>query len=224
VRPKKTWVIGGTSGIGAAAASVLLAKVAPNAVFVTGEEVDVRAPRQLREYATAKGPFDGLIYSAGISKLDWTENIYSVDMQNMFEVNVTGLVNALQACPSARRVVVVGSDAAWRPMRTSLAYCASKAALHAAVACIARERASDEFSINIVAPGMTDDTGMQKYIDEIVPIIRNWPEGKAREYERSQIPMGRRAKPWEVGEVIANVMCMETNYLNGAVIPVNGGR
>jgi 2,3-dihydro-2,3-dihydroxybenzoate dehydrogenase len=73
-----------------------------------------------------------------------------------------------------KRVVVVGSDAAWREMRTSVAYCASKAALHQAVRVIARERASEEFAINVVAPGMTEPTGMQEYVDESVPMIRKW--------------------------------------------------
>lgn len=226
MRPKNTWVIGGTSGIGEACAGILLAQIADDggSVFPTGDEVDVREPFELRRFVKKNGPFDGLIYSAGINQLDWTESINRTVMQDIFEINVTGLINALQACPTLQRVVVIGSDAAWRPMRTSVAYCASKAALHAAVACIARESASDEFAINVVAPGMTDDTGMQKYIDAKVPVLRGWDKDKAREYERSQIPMQRRAKTWEIGEVVAKLMCMETNYLNGAIIPVNGGR
>jgi NAD(P)-dependent dehydrogenase (short-subunit alcohol dehydrogenase family) len=170
------------------------------------------------------GPFDAIIYSVGVNRLDWLQDIDIRDMTAMYEINVGGLVRVLQACPEAKRVVVVGSDAAWRPMRTSLAYCASKAALEMAVKVIARERASDDFAINIVAPGMTNDTEMTKYVDERVLEVRGWSQSYAREYEASQRGNTRRAEPYEVAEVVLSTLTLDTPYLNGATIAVNGAR
>lgn len=219
----KVWVVGGTSGIGQAIAKEL-ELYAIKTVCSDKQDADVRNPSILREFEFINGRFDGIVYSAGKTELDWLGVILPQTMQDIFHVNVTGLINVLQACPSAKRVLVVGSDAAWRPMRTSTAYVASKAALHAAVACIARERASDDFAINVVAPGMTEPTHMQEYIDKTVPEIRGWSPEQAYEYEQSQIPMARRATVEEVAEVACKILTMETNYLNGAVIPVNGAR
>jgi NAD(P)-dependent dehydrogenase (short-subunit alcohol dehydrogenase family) len=109
-------------------------------------------------------------------------------------------------------------------MRTSVAYCASKAALHQAVRVIARERASDNFAINVVAPGITEPTGMQRYVDDKVPRIRKWSPEMARKYEESQIPMKRRATVSEIAAVAVTILLNPTPYLNGAIIPVNGGR
>lgn len=218
----KVWVVGGTTGIGVACAERINGE---STVSITGHELNVIGKQGLRRHYETHGPFDGIVYSVGITKLDWLETVDADEMLYMIQVNVLGLINVLQACfIPPKRVVVIGSDAAWRPMRTSVAYCASKAALHTAVACIAREWASDKFAINVVAPGMTDETGMTRYIDGTVPELRGWSPKQAREYEQSQIPMKRRADPAEIAEVVHKVLTIDTNYLNGAVIPVNGGR
>jgi NAD(P)-dependent dehydrogenase (short-subunit alcohol dehydrogenase family) len=196
-------------------------------VIATGREVDVRNQDDLFAFlgrTREDGPIRNLIYSAGITKLDWSIEASSEDMLNIYHINVVGLINVLQMLPMVRRVVVIGSDAAWREMRTSVSYCASKAALHQAVRVIARERASDEFAINVVAPGMTEPTDMQAYVDKEVPRIRGWSPEAARDYETSQIPMERRAGISEIASVAVAVLLMPTNYLNGAIIPVNGGR
>jgi NAD(P)-dependent dehydrogenase (short-subunit alcohol dehydrogenase family) len=223
-----TWVVGGTSGIGLACAE-LLRGIEGHKVIASGHLVDVRSQDDLFTYLAEVGheyktKVDRLVYSAGINHLDWSQNIAPKAMMTLYEVNVVGLVNVLQLLPTVKRVVVVGSDAAWREMRTSVAYCASKAALHQAVRVIARERASDEFAINVVAPGMTDGTKMQEYVDQHVPVIRSWSKEDARAYEESQIPMKRRATVDEIAAVVVSVLLMPTNYLNGAIIPVNGGR
>jgi 3-oxoacyl-[acyl-carrier protein] reductase len=100
-------------------------------------------------------------------------------------------------------------------------YCASKAALHHAVKVIARERASEFFSINCVAPGVTAGTEMTEHVDRYVSRAR--PELDHLTYERSQIPLGRRADPDEIAKVIVDVL-YSPPYLNGAIIPVNGAR
>jgi len=221
-----TWVVGGTNGIGRAC--VLRLEELGQKVVHTGREVDVRDQSSLLQFMGGKSrPKDKvthLIYSAGVNRLEWSMEVESEDMLDIYNVNVVGLINVLQMVPTVERVVVIGSDAAWRRMRTSVAYCASKAALHAAVGIIARERASEDFAINVVAPGITAPTGMQRYIDARVPIVRNWTKDEAEGYEKSQIPMGRRATTDEVAEVVMSVLFMSTNYLNGAIIPVNGGR
>ena len=222
-----TWVVGGTSGIGKACAD-LLDGMEEQDVLISGSEVDVRDPVALFDFLeqSVSSPIqiNGLIYSAGVNRLEWSMIQDPEEMLDLYHVNVVGLLNCLRLIPQAERVVVVGSDAAWREMRTSVAYCASKAALHQAVRVIARERASEDFAINVVAPGMTEPTKMQEYVDMRVPVVRNWSMDTARKYEDSQIPMGRRAHVVEVASVFLTVLTMPTNYMNGAVIPVNGGR
>lgn len=217
----RIWVIGGTSGIGAACAD-LFQDLGLGEVWSTGANVDVRLPEHLDEFLALKKSIAGdlpthVVYSAGINHLEWASKLSPITMSQLYAVNVTGLLNVVQRVPAAR-YVVIGSDAAWRPMRTSLAYCSSKAALSMAVKCLAREG----YRINEVAPGMTEPTGMQRYVDQRVPEVRGWTAEQAREYERTSTP--RRAQPWEIAEVVHSTLFCETDYLNGATIPVNGGR
>lgn len=217
----KTWVVGGTSGIGEAVAEQL---EGAHEVWISGHDVDVRRDDSVEDFARTRGPFHGLVYSAGVNELQWAQLVKPARLLDLYDINVVGLLRVIQAVPSLMRVVVVGSDAARRPMRTSVAYCASKAALEMAVKVIARERANETFRINLVAPGMTDDTGMTRKIDQRVPEVRGWTEEEALDYERSQIPMQRRARPEEIAEVICSIFNLDTPYLNGSTIEVNGGR
>lgn len=221
----RTWVVGGTSGIGKACATVL--RSAGHVVAATGSEVDVREARILGTYARERGPFDALVYSAGINYLEWCEDLDIEEATNVYNVNVLGLIRVLHAMAEGdcfpERCVVIGSDAAWKPLRTSVAYNASKAALHAAVQCIARESASEDFAINVVAPGLTESTGMTEYVRLRTQKIRGWTLDALDEYMVGQIPLGRPAQPVEIAYVVRDVLESST-YLNGAIIPVNGGR
>lgn len=214
----KLWIAGGTSGIGAAVAKKLL--VYPgHTTFITGSELDVRS-----DFKVPHDRIDGLVYSVGTTHLDWAVNQDPEQMLDIINVNAVGLLRCMQAAEftpaDGRPIVVVGSDAAWRPMRTSLAYCASKAALHAMVKVLAREG----YWINCVAPGMTEDTMMTEYIDKRVPEVRGWTAEEARDYELLQNPMRRRATPSEIADVVVYQLLRSPMYMRGAIVEVNGGR
>lgn len=220
------WVIGGTSGIGAAVASLLEERLEiPSA---TGTDVDVTIPEELMLYQRRCGPWDGVVFSAGVNQLSWIKTLNQQWQQTIMDTNYGGFVNLLRVLLNDERqrpihVLAVSSDAARRPMRTSLAYCSSKAALNMAVQCAARELGPKGWRINAIAPGMTDRTEMTAYIDKAVPAIRGWTPQQAREYERSQQPVGRRGTPEEMALMILDVL-YAPDYLNGSIIEVNGGR
>lgn len=193
-------------------------------------DTDVRSVSALVNYILEHGPFTHVVYSAGINQLKWIKD-YGEDPSMIHEVmmvNVIGFSYMLSALEYANagvpcRVVAVSSDAAERPMRGSLAYCASKAALNMAVRVAARELGPAGWRVNAVAPGMTEFTEMQAYIDRQVPIFRGWSPAKARSYEDSQNPLGRRATTDEVAELIQDVL-LGSDYMNGSIITLNGGR
>lgn len=228
---KCVWVIGGDSGIGAAVAMDMAAR--DYRVVVTGREVDVRddlaVERQWKAHV-----YDGVVYCAGINILMHDTELNVELAQEVMDVNVFGFMRLIRLVAQdyttgfASRaegqfsVVAVSSDAATRPMRTSMAYCASKAALNMCVKQAARELAPF-VRVNAVAPGMTAATGMTQYIDSTVPRMRGWTALEARKYERSQIPMQRRAEPTEIARVIGDVYHGPA-YMTGSVVEVNGGR
>jgi NAD(P)-dependent dehydrogenase (short-subunit alcohol dehydrogenase family) len=180
------------------------------------------------EYLRDKGPFTHILYSAGINKLAWiSDERIDVNLEEAFSVNCSGFIAVLGA---HRRLfpeqgfsaVAVSSDAAHIPMRGSIAYCASKAALEAAVRVAARELAP-RCRVNAVAPGIVEGTKMTEYIDRNIPKFRGWTPKIAREYEKMNIPTGRRATLDEIARTIEWVL-FGPEQMTGAIIPVNGGR
>jgi NAD(P)-dependent dehydrogenase (short-subunit alcohol dehydrogenase family) len=171
----KIWVIGGTSGIGAAVCD-FIGKQDGHQVVATGLDEDVRLYGNLENFWSRHLGYDAVVYSAGVNSLMPIASLDSVDVDRIFDTNVFGFFNLLQVVANdeferCHSVVAVSSDAAARPMRTSMAYCASKAALDMAVRCAARELAPN-VRVNAVSPGMTEGTRMTEYIDRTVPSLR----------------------------------------------------
>lgn len=217
----RVWVAGGTSGIGAAVVKKINVINAHHSAIGTGiNDYNVRTLDCHHEPIAC----DALVYSVGINKLNWAAHQGADEMLDMMNVNVVGLLRCIHFAKitpeSEKPIVVVGSDAAWRPMRTSVAYCASKAALHAMVGVLAREG----YWINAVAPGMTEGTKMTEYIDKRVPEVRGWTDEQAREYELSQSVIGRRVTVEEVADTIRWLLFRSPRALTGTIVPVNGGR
>jgi NAD(P)-dependent dehydrogenase (short-subunit alcohol dehydrogenase family) len=219
------WVIGGTSGIGLETA-VRLGEKMPT--LVSGIEVNVSDRKRLFDYYCDHGPFSNIVYSAGVNVLGWIGQLNPVDVQRQIQTNLVGFVNIIDAVASHHdqptcRITAVSSDASERPMRTSIVYCASKAGLNMAVRCAAREMGPKGWVVNGVAPGMTEQTAMQDYIDREVPRIRGWTPEHARAYENKQNPMERRATVEEIADAIV-FMQTGPRYTNGSILTVNGGR
>jgi len=85
-----------------------------------------------------------------------------------------------------------------------------KAALEAFTRSLARELAGRGILVNAVAPGFIDTR-----------MTRDLPEEVKRDL-LSRVPLGRMGSPDEVAEVVAFLATGGT-YIQGAVIPVNGG-
>lgn len=210
-------------------------------VDVMNQELLIRKMTDIRRSSPETGI--DIAYCAGINILDAIEDVDEVNLWQTFGVNVMGFIKVLQALvrvyyrddtdwlsryasgmkPQAvSNVVVVASDAARNPMRRSITYCASKAAVVQAMRVAARELAP-YVRVNAVSPGIIDGTPMTTHIDAEVRAQRHWTEEEAREYERSMIPMQRRATKFEVADVIMQAL-LGPEYLTGSNIEITGGK
>jgi len=50
-----------------------------------------------------------------------------------------------------------------------------------------------------------------------------WKNKKIREINLRQVPMRRFASPWEVATAAAFLASDEASYINGSIIPIDGG-
>lgn len=190
--------------------------------------LDVRRQEDILVFFQENGPFDYIVYTAGINRLSWVQDLAYADLEHAFKVNTFGFIQAVGSHEAVFpgyndvRAVAVVSDSARNPMRGSIAYCSSKAALEMAIKCLARELAP-RWSVNGVSPGIIEDTPMTKYIDSTVPDFRGWDPERAKQYEQSMIPMGRRATKQEVSHLLLDTL-MAPKYMSGNITELTGGK
>jgi 3-oxoacyl-[acyl-carrier protein] reductase len=109
------------------------------------------------------------------------------------------------------RIVNMSSAVALRGNAGQTAYAASKSALVGLTKSLAREVGAKGITVNAICPGLLD-TEMTSHLTE-----------QARAFYIDQTPLGRTARLEEVGAVVRFLMSEEASYVNGAVIPVDGG-
>jgi 3-oxoacyl-[acyl-carrier protein] reductase len=131
----------------------------------------------------------------------------------VLEVNLTGTFlvtrRALPEMLRARfgRVVNISTIAAGAPLVGQAAYASSKAGVEALTRVLALEVARRGITVNAVAPGLVD-TGF-------VPEMTNtW---------QKLVPARRIASPEEIAAAVRFLVSAEAGYVNGTVIPVDGG-
>lgn len=93
------------------------------------------------------------------------------------------------------------------------AYTAAKGGLIALTRVLAVEWASKGVRVNAICPGPVDTPMNQPWLDD--------PD-RMRFFENS-CPLGRVARPQEIANVVLFLASGAASYINGAVIPVDGG-
>jgi len=163
------------------------------------------------------GPVGVLVNNAGYTK-DGLAVRYQVETwDRTIDTNLKGAFlcsrRALPAMLKSRwgRVVNVASAAALRGNAGQTAYSASKAGLVGFTKSLAREVGIRGITVNVVCPGFVETRLTEATPDEI----------KARYIEMT--PAGRVGTPEEMAAVIVFLAGASASYVNGAVIPIDGG-
>lgn len=191
----------------------------------TIKELDVTNRYVTDNYISANGPFTYVVYSAGMQRLGFIDGLDIDEVEDIFDLNVYGflrVMSSLVAQQDSGKVCAIVSNAATTPMRGSVAYCSSKAALEMAVKCAARELAP-AWTITGVSPGPVEGTPMSDSVDQQVCELRGWTMEYAMAYEKSLIPMGRRSSREEIAKFVMS-MLINSEMLTGQVVSITGGR
>lgn len=168
-----------------------------------------------------------LVNCAGLNLLNWIEDITVKDYDDVMNVNarapflmVQGLLPSLRAQKGT--VCNIVSNAAHAPMTASLAYNASKGALHIMTLQMAREL-TRRYGITVfgIAPHKLEGTGMSRYIEERVVEVRGFTPEKAREYQLSVMPTGRESRPEEVAALAGWLLSEKGRHeqMAGTILP-----
>ena len=244
VKDRLILVVGSSSGIGRQTA-ITLSKYGARIVLMarredrlnkvleelypgehTVQRIDVRDPEiiaaAIENTVSACGKIDGLVYAAGISD-DLPLRFLTVEKQlEVFYSNYFGFIEMIRQVSrkgrfqKGMRIVGVSSPSAVLGERAHTAYSASKAAMDAAVRCIAKELASKQIAVNTIAPGWTD-----------TEMTRNFFMTNGMDSEIVSRMLKRQYMGLIEPESIANAICFllspESNYITGTTLTVDGG-
>ncbi len=223
-------VTGGARGIGLAVAqrfaglgdkvAVTFNSSAPPEGML-GVKCDVTSTEQVdaafAEVEDTFGPVQVLVSNAGITRDTLLLRMKEDDFAAVLDANLTGafrvVKRATQGMLRARagRIILMGSVVALSGSAGQVNYAAAKAGLVGFARSLARELASRQITVNVVAPGpvATDMTAAlgEKRIAELT----------------ASVPMQRVATPDEIAGTVAFLASDDAGYITGAVIPVDGG-
>ena len=163
------------------------------------------------------GHLDILVNNAGITKDNLALRIKDADFDAVLDTNLKGAFLCMRAAyrPMMKqrygRIINMSSIVALRGNAGQANYCASKAGLIGMSKAIAKELASRNVTVNLVAPGFID-TDMTAALPEA-----------AKAAMLQSIPMARLGQPEDVAHAVAFFASDEAAYVTGQVLCVDGG-
>lgn len=238
---KSAIVTGGGSGMGAATAKLLvergwsvtisgrrqanleavLADIGQDdyTLAVQGDVSNRDDVQKLIDAHMAKfGRLDGLVNNAAIVGGGPIGDVTPDLWKEIMLINVEGVYNTINMSVEQLKkvggsIVNVSSVSGLRGDWAFSPYCASKGAVSNFTRSLALELGGQGVRINAVAPSLTD-TEMASFVTTNDDMMAKF---------RDRMPLGRAAKPVEIATVIAFLMSDDASFINGAILPVDGG-
>ncbi len=233
-------VTGASRGIGRAIAAMLAGRGALVVAAARGENAAdtvaaITAAGQRAERATvdvtdaasvdalisgaiaAHGRIDILVNNAGITRDQLMLRMKRDDWDQVIATNLTSAFVCAQAVikPMVKqrsgRIISVSSVVGQAGNAGQANYAASKAGLIGFSKALARELASRNITVNVVAPGLVE-TDMTRAIAD-----------KAQGDWAAQIPLGRIGTPEDIAAAVCFLASDEASYITGHELAVNGG-
>lgn len=164
-----------------------------------------------------KGRLDVLVNNAGIVTNENLGRIGMESLQNMFGVNVFGMIELTQLVATrfmvkqkSGSIINIASLVGVDGSKGQTGYAASKGAVISATKSMAKELAPNNIRVNAIAPGMIETERLKVTIKDVYK--DNIPE----------IGMGRLGKPQEVADACLYFASHLSTYTTGQVMVLGG--
>jgi 3-oxoacyl-[acyl-carrier protein] reductase len=177
--------------------------------------------RLVPEVVAALGGIDVLVNNAGISlvnSVSQPDDEYESNWARTLDVNLTAHSRLIRLClphlqaADGGRIVNIASTEALVTTAGLAAYAATKAGVVGLTKSLAVELGRTGITVNCICPGPVN-TGMT------APIA----DAAKETYARRRVPLRRYGEPEEVAHMTLNLCLPSSSFVNGAIIPVDGG-
>jgi NAD(P)-dependent dehydrogenase (short-subunit alcohol dehydrogenase family) len=235
-------ITGGNSGIGLATAKRFVSE--GSYVFITGrrqKELDVAVSeigknvvgiqgdvsnledldRLYNTVKDQKGHLDILFANAGIAQFAPLGEISEEHFDNIFRINVKGVLFTVQKALSlfhdGGSIILNASIGSSKGVEESSVYSATKAAVRSFARTWTVDLRHRKIRVNAISPGPID-----------TPIFSNLlqNEEQSEQFKKNimnTVPMGRMGNPDEIAKVVSFLASDESSYITGIELFVDGG-
>lgn len=246
-------ITGGASGIGKAAACEFARLGADLAIIDTNEAgaqqaaaalespgrtcLSVRADvgkaedveKAIEKIRSKLKRIDFLFNNAGVDLVAPLLETSEEDWDRVIDTNLKGAFllakEAVAAMLDTGSGVIVNnaSDAGLRALRLNTAYSVAKAGLIHLTRSIALDYGSKGIRCNCICPGCIDTPLCQQFNVDLGARQGKSGEALFQEFIEQNVPMRRIGTGEEVASLVAFLCSDQARYINGAIIPIDGG-
>lgn len=175
------------------------------------------AGRMIAEVESNEGHIDCLVNCAGITrdavikKMDVSQwdAVISTNLNSLFYVTKHVVEGMMER--GYGRIINISSVNGQKGQFGQTNYSAAKAGVHGFTMALAQETARKGVTVNTISPGYV--------ATDMVMAIRQ----EIRDQIAASVPVGRLAKPEEIGRTAAFLAAEDAAYITGADLSVNGG-
>jgi len=164
------------------------------------------------------GRLDILLNGAGVQFRNDAIDFPADKFKWIIDINLSSLFFMCQEAASVMlkqgggKIINIASMTSFMASRRIAAYSASKGGVMQLTKALSNEWAGQGINVNAIAPGYMDT--------ELTANMINTEQGKSH---TARIPMGRWGKPEDLQGVTVFLASAASDYISGAIIPVDGG-
>jgi 2-keto-3-deoxy-L-fuconate dehydrogenase len=180
--------------------------------------------RAIEGIMASEGTINILVNNAGIAHIGNVENTPEGEFDRLFQVNVKGMFNCLQAViPHMKKsggvILNMASVASSVGIPDRFAYSMTKGAVIGMTLSVAKDYVDQKIRCNSISPGRVHTPFIDGYLK------KNYPGKETEMFEKlsKTQPIGRMAEPEEIAGLALYLCSDEAGFITGTDYPIDGG-